>query len=148
MSFTVRLVEEPDGWFATLRSPWPMRPEAKVRWESVFDVEAQAISVLGLADLLAKKLTEGTCTWRADGEGGVTTGPEDEPRMRFDVYGLFELEVRRTPDGWAVWRVGEGRFRESGIVIPSQIPPEGVERYLDDLLHEGATDGQRLRRLA
>jgi hypothetical protein len=67
--------------------------------------------------------------------------------MRFDVYGLFELEVRRTAEGWAVWRVGEGRYREAGIVIPSEVPAEGVERYLDDLLHEGARDGRRLRRL-
>jgi hypothetical protein len=33
-------------------------------------------------------------------------------------------------------------------VIPPEVPPEGVERYLDDVLHEGARDGQRLRRLA
>jgi len=29
--------------------------------------------------------------------------------MRFDVYGLLELEVRRAPEGWAVFRVGQGQ---------------------------------------
>jgi hypothetical protein len=157
MPYTVRLVEDATGWFATLRAPWPMRPEARVRWESVFEVEAHAKSVLGLADLLAKRLTDGTCSWRAGGPGDVREGAGrgtgammdagTPSAMRFDVYGLFELEVRRIADGWAVWRVGEGRFRESGIVIPSDVPAEDVERYLDDLFHEGARDGRRLRRV-
>jgi hypothetical protein len=157
MAYTVRLVEEPDGWFATLRQPWPLRPGAKVRWESEFEVEAQAVSVLGLADLLARKLTEGTFSWRDGGSGGelgelgvpaTSAMPAAPPiAMRFDVYGLFQLEVRRTADGWEAWRVGEGRFREAGIVIPSDVPPEGVERYLDDLLHEGARAGRLLRRV-
>jgi hypothetical protein len=75
MAYTVRLVEEPSGWFATLRSPWPLGPEARVRWESVFEVEAHAVSVLGLADLLARRLTEGTCTWRETDEGLAANAP-------------------------------------------------------------------------
>jgi len=64
MPYTVRLIEAPGGWFASASPAGPATAGARVRWESVFDVEAQAISVLGLADLLAKKLTDGSCRWR------------------------------------------------------------------------------------
>ena len=60
--------------------------------------------------------------------------------LRFEVFGRSVL-VERSADGWEAFYLGsEGkRRRAEDLFIPSTIPEEGVERYLADLCHEGAT---------
>ena len=69
--------------------------------------------------------------------------------LRFDVFGR-ELRVTRGPDGWLVHHVGaDGKRRPArDIVVPSDLAPEQIGRYLDDLCHEWATARHpRVRRL-
>ena len=61
--------------------------------------------------------------------------------LKFNVFGQLVL-VTASGDGWAVFYVGaEGKRRPAkDILIPSEIPAAEVERYLDDLCHEWATE--------
>jgi len=69
--------------------------------------------------------------------------------MKFDIYGRFELEVLRENDVWVVYRVGLGvRSRDDGLIIPPSLQPEEIAIYLDDLFHELACRGERVRVLA
>ncbi len=68
--------------------------------------------------------------------------------MRFDFYGRFALHVERQDNSWAVFRViNRRRQAVRDLIIPSTIREDEIERYLDDLLHEHATPGSRIRRL-
>ncbi len=68
--------------------------------------------------------------------------------MRFDLYGKFELHVVRQDGAWQVFRLVNGKRQAlPDIFIPSVIPENEIERYLDDLLHEQAQPGQKVRRL-
>jgi hypothetical protein len=68
--------------------------------------------------------------------------------MRVDVFGRYSLDVERTSEVWAVYRVGEGkRASVPEIAIPSHLDEDQVIRYLGDLLHECATPGRSIRRL-
>jgi hypothetical protein len=64
--------------------------------------------------------------------------------MKFDVYGRFQIEVRREADRWIAYRISLGtRVRITGIAIPADLQtPEEIARYLDDLYHEAARPGQ------
>jgi hypothetical protein len=68
--------------------------------------------------------------------------------MRVDVFGRYSLDVERTGEAWAVYRVGEGkRSVVPEIAVPSHLDEDQVIRYLGDLLHEYATPGRSIRRL-
>ena len=69
-------------------------------------------------------------------------------RMGFDVYGRFELEVRREGQGWVAYRLGSGlRRRDDEVVLPASMSAAEVATYLDDLFHELAGPGQVIRLL-
>jgi len=61
--------------------------------------------------------------------------------LRFDVFGR-RVVVERSTRGWEVFYPGADgkRRRATDIVIPSDLPESGVERYLADLCHEWATE--------
>jgi hypothetical protein len=66
--------------------------------------------------------------------------------MRFDVYGRFQLEVRKEAGQWTVYRVDLGkRTRINYLAIPEEIQmPEEIARYLDDMYHEAARPGDSI----
>lgn len=67
---------------------------------------------------------------------------------RFDVYGRYELDVERVEGRWVTYRRGEGKRRPvEDLVIPPHVEDEGLERYLDDLLHELGRPGATVRRI-
>ena len=61
--------------------------------------------------------------------------------LKFNVFGHLVV-VTASDNGWAVFHVGaEGKRRPAkDILVPSNVPPAEVERYLDDLCHEWATE--------
>ena len=61
-------------------------------------------------------------------------------RLEFGVFGRRIL-VERTGSGWiAMYAGSEGKHRVAhDIVIPTDTPEAGLERYLADLCHEWAS---------
>lgn len=69
--------------------------------------------------------------------------------MRFDIYGRFQLEVRRENDSWEVYRHELGkRARVVDVVVPSTLAEEEIATWLDDIYHEYSGPAQRVDRLA
>jgi hypothetical protein len=69
--------------------------------------------------------------------------------MKFNIYGRFQLEVRRENDSWEVYRLEPGkRVVVNDIVIPQNLQTEEVATYLDDVFHELAGPGQGVERLS
>lgn len=63
--------------------------------------------------------------------------------MKFNIYGRFQVDVRRENELWVVYRVEPGkRVSLNDIVIPSGIAADEVAIYLDDIFHEFAGIGQ------
>jgi hypothetical protein len=72
-----------------------------------------------------------------------------ELKMRFDIYGRFQVEVRREGDAWVAYRAELGkRSRLNDVVIPYDLDADDVGTYLDDVFHEFAGIGQTVERLA
>jgi hypothetical protein len=70
-------------------------------------------------------------------------------KMKFDVYGRFQVEVVRENHEWVVYKLGLGtRARSSDLIILSSVSPSEVAGYLDDLLHELSGPGQGVRLLS
>jgi hypothetical protein len=68
--------------------------------------------------------------------------------MRFNIYGRFQLDVRRENDSWEIYRLEPGkRAKVTDFVIPSSLEAEEVGTYLDDIFHELAGPGQRIELL-
>jgi hypothetical protein len=68
--------------------------------------------------------------------------------MRFNIYGRFELDVRRENDSWEVYRLEPGkRLKVNDFVIPSTLEAEEIATYLDDIFHELSGPGQRVELL-
>lgn len=68
--------------------------------------------------------------------------------MRFDVYGRFQVEVRRENDAWVAYRLGLGnRARMNDAVIPTTLRAEEIATYMDDVFHELSGPGQRIEPL-
>jgi hypothetical protein len=61
-------------------------------------------------------------------------------RLKFDVFGRMLL-VERTAVGWDAYDLsGDGkRRRADGVLIPSTLAEDEIERWLADLCHESAT---------
>jgi hypothetical protein len=63
--------------------------------------------------------------------------------MRFNIYGRFQVEVRRESDAWIAYRAENGkRARLNDVVIPSDLNANDIAIYLDDIFHEYAGIGQ------
>jgi hypothetical protein len=64
--------------------------------------------------------------------------------MRFDVYGRFQIEVRKEAGQWVCYRIALGKRRRiHELAIPGEIQtPQEIARYLDDMYHEAARPGQ------
>jgi hypothetical protein len=69
--------------------------------------------------------------------------------LKFDVYGRYTLIVERQNGNWRVLQLGPDGKRglRDDLVIPSSLAADGIASYLDDLLHESARPGLRVRRL-
>lgn len=68
--------------------------------------------------------------------------------LRFDVYGRFHLEVYRIEGAWQVYRLGAGRKRLDGsVMLPRELTPSEIGKYLEDILHEYAVPGAEIRLL-
>jgi len=65
--------------------------------------------------------------------------------MKFNIYGRFQIDVRRENDSWIVYRSELGkRARLSDVVIPSNLVPQELATYLDDIFHEFAKFGENV----
>jgi hypothetical protein len=68
--------------------------------------------------------------------------------MKFNIYGRFQLDVRRENDAWELYRLEHGRrVKMNDFVIPSTLDAEEIATYLDDMLHEFSGPGQRIELL-
>jgi hypothetical protein len=69
--------------------------------------------------------------------------------MRFNIYGRFQVVVRRENDSWEVYRVEPGKHAAlHDVVIPPTLQTEEVATYLDDIFHELSGRGQCIERLS
>jgi len=69
--------------------------------------------------------------------------------MKFNIYGRFQLEVRRKNDSWEVYRLEPGkRATLDDVLIPPNLQSEEVATYLDDIFHELSGLDQRVERLS
>lgn len=66
--------------------------------------------------------------------------------MKFDVYGRFQIEVRREDDSWVAYQIALGKWTKiTSFAIPQEIQTSAeIARYLDDLYHEAARPGQSI----
>lgn len=63
--------------------------------------------------------------------------------MKFNIYGRFQVDVRRENECWEVYRLELGkRARINDLVIPSNLDADEIGIYLDDIFHELAGLGQ------
>ena len=66
--------------------------------------------------------------------------------MKFDIYGKFQLQVEREHGRWQVYKLGNGyRTPVHDIVIPSEVSPEDLPGFLDDVFHETSRPGSKVR---
>jgi hypothetical protein len=65
--------------------------------------------------------------------------------MKFNIYGRFQVDVRRENDAWIVYRSELGkRVPLNSLVIPSDVTANELLTYLDDIFHELAKTGQNV----
>ena len=68
--------------------------------------------------------------------------------MKFNIYGRFQVEVRREGERWEVYRLEQGkRSRLHDVVVPAELEAGELATYLDDIFHEYAGIGQRVETL-
>lgn len=59
--------------------------------------------------------------------------------MKFNIYGRFQVDVRREHDAWVAYRGEPGKRTPcDDVVIPADVPPDELAVYLDDMFHEYA----------
>jgi hypothetical protein len=64
-------------------------------------------------------------------------------KMKFNIYGRFQVEVRRENASWNVYRSELGkRAKLNDVVVPSYLEAHDIATYLDDIFHEFAGTGQ------
>ncbi len=69
-------------------------------------------------------------------------------KLRFDLYGVFVVDLERVEERWVAYRAGEGKRRPlPELVVPGEIDEDGLLRYLDDLCHEMSAPGRAIRRI-
>ena len=65
--------------------------------------------------------------------------------MKFNIYGRFQVDVRRESDSWTVYRSELGkRTRLNDVVIPPDLVAQELATYLDDIFHELAKRGDKV----
>ena len=65
--------------------------------------------------------------------------------MKFNIYGRFQVDVRREADSWVVYRSELGkRTRLNDVVIPPNLVTQDLVTYLDDIFHEFARLGENV----
>jgi hypothetical protein len=65
--------------------------------------------------------------------------------MKFNIYGRFQVDVRRENDSWAVYRSELGkRTLLNDVVIPRSLAAVDLATYLDDIFHEFARLGENV----
>jgi hypothetical protein len=65
--------------------------------------------------------------------------------MKFNVYGRFQVDVRRENDSWVVYRSELGkRSLLNDVVVPPNLAAHDLATYLDDIFHEFATHGENV----
>jgi hypothetical protein len=65
--------------------------------------------------------------------------------MKFNIYGRFQVDVRRENEFWVVYRSElEKRARLNDVVIPSNLVVQDLATYLDDIFHEFAKFGENV----
>ncbi|MEW7848162.1 hypothetical protein AB2N08_05620 [Massilia aurea] len=65
--------------------------------------------------------------------------------MKFNIYGRFQVDVRRENDSWVVYRSELGkRTRLNDVVIPPNLETQELATYLDDIFHEFAKLGENV----
>jgi hypothetical protein len=80
---------------------------------------------------------------RESGGDEITHG---RAKMKFDVYGRFQVEVVREGDGWVAYRLAPGkRTKLNDLIIPASLEAGEIAVYLDDLYHEAAKPGDLVR---
>jgi hypothetical protein len=68
--------------------------------------------------------------------------------MKFNVYGRFQVDVRRENETWAVYRAELGkRARLNDVIIPPDVTAQEIAIWLDDVFHEYAGAGQTVEQL-
>jgi len=66
--------------------------------------------------------------------------------MKFNIYGRFQVDVRRENESWVVYRSELGkRTRMNDVVIPSNLVVQDLATYLDDIFHEFAKFGENVK---
>ena len=69
-------------------------------------------------------------------------------RLDFDIYGRFRVQIVRGDDRWLMYRVRDSRRTPYfDIVIPPDMEPGDIHRFLDDMFHEGSGPGESVVRL-
>jgi hypothetical protein len=65
--------------------------------------------------------------------------------MKFNIYGRFQVDIRRENDAWAVYRAELGKRTPcADVVIPPDVPADDLATYLDDIFHEYAGPGDEV----
>ncbi|QOY96806.1 hypothetical protein IM543_21850 [Massilia sp. UMI-21] len=65
--------------------------------------------------------------------------------MKFNIYGRFQVDVRRENDAWVVYRLELGkRTRLNDVAIPPNLLAQELATYLDDIFHEFAKHGEHV----
>ena len=65
--------------------------------------------------------------------------------MKFNIYGRFQLDIRRENDNWVVYTLGEGkRVKANDVFIPDNLQESQIPVFLDDLFHELSGPGDRI----
>jgi hypothetical protein len=68
--------------------------------------------------------------------------------MRFNIYGRFQVEVRREDGAWVAYRAESGkRTRLNDVIVPADLEAHEIATYLDDVFHEFAGIGQMVEAL-
>ena len=68
--------------------------------------------------------------------------------MKFNIYGRFQVEVRREGERWEAYRLEQGkRAKLHDVVVPAELEAGELATYLDDIFHEYAGIGQRVEAL-
>ncbi|HEU4777232.1 MAG TPA: hypothetical protein VFS95_10430 [Telluria sp.] len=69
--------------------------------------------------------------------------------MTFNIYGRFQVDVRREGDRWVVYRLDNGRRAlMHDVVVPATMEEGEIATYLDDIFHELSGPGQRVELLS
>lgn len=68
--------------------------------------------------------------------------------VKFNIYGRFQVDVRRENDSWVVYRPELGkRTRLNDVVVPPNLETQELATYLDDIFHEFAKFGENVEDL-